>query len=80
MNIDNSYRGKCFFCENDVGHAVVFKSSSDSQFKYLPKGECAHIECYIDYCLDKSLQKRGVSFGRGIVENPTLNFHLPSNE
>jgi hypothetical protein len=41
---------KCYFCGALVGSRVEFINNHGEAFKYLPKYEHAHMECYIERC------------------------------
>jgi len=50
----------CTRCGKDSSDGMILCWSTDqdeNHFKYLQKGDQMHIECYIDLCVEKSLNK-----------------------
>ena len=44
----------CKFCNLNTSQGVSYHGSSH---RYLEEGEAAHLECYIEYCVERGLIK-----------------------
>ena len=47
----------CCECGSPDSSGVTFHNSGSRQFKYMEIDEWAHIECYIDRCVQKTLER-----------------------
>lgn len=47
----------CIVCGNPISEGMSFHANKPERFKYMNLGECAHAECYVDLCVEKSIEK-----------------------
>lgn len=57
LKAHQSYRGKCWFCQKTFTERFSFHNMQGNSFIYLPKGEGAHFECYVNQCIQKELDR-----------------------
>ena len=49
---------QCFLCGKRNEKGITLWNEDEKNFKHLPKNKSAHLECYIDLAVDKSIKKQ----------------------
>lgn len=51
-------RVNCCFCKKEIRYVLtIFNNEEETFYRYMECNEASHIECYIDECVKRSLEK-----------------------
>lgn len=55
VEFNNEYRGKCEICEEYLGESIAIYAGNQNSLRHLKQNQKAHLDCYIDLCIEKKL-------------------------